>query len=260
MATSDLGTLGEKNGSPVEFTWSMPSLAPAALPWLAILGFLALKPNRRAAAWLILLPLGSVVVFTAFLTSLFPDFLLESISAFAFGFAAVWLLSGFWAGRNRLINFPCILLTLVLFGALAFACAQDWDSLAENGSSFVILMTVPAVANGMALILSGWLCRSCYKPVGLYVWLFVSMTAVWLLAVTPIFIIAEIAEHGRIHLTELFIPVLSVALVNFAILLPFLILSSASPFYRERLKALLHVKPTMPPALNSPAPGGVLRT
>jgi hypothetical protein len=37
------------------------------------------------------------------------------------------------------------------------------------------------------------------------------------------------------------------AAIHFATLLPFLILSSASPFYRERLKALLNVKPEPPP-------------
>jgi hypothetical protein len=43
-------------------------------------------------------------------------------------------------------------------------------------------------------------------------------------------------------------------LVNYAMLLPFLILSSASSFYRERLKALLHVKPEVPPTLNAAGP------
>jgi hypothetical protein len=41
--------------------------------------------------------------------------------------------------------------------------------------------------------------------------------------------------------------------VTFATLLPFLILSSASPFYRERLKALLNVKPEALPAIGAAA-------
>jgi hypothetical protein len=41
-----------------------------------------------------------------------------------------------------------------------------------------------------------------------------------------------------------------VATANFATLLPFLILSSASPFFRERLKALLNVKLETPPILS----------
>jgi hypothetical protein len=38
-----------------------------------------------------------------------------------------------------------------------------------------------------------------------------------------------------------------------------LILSSASPFYRERLKALLHVKPETPPLI-APLPDASLKT
>ena len=49
-----------------------------------------------------------------------------------------------------------------------------------------------------------------------------------------------------------FIPVgLFMAMVTFAILLPFLVLSSACPFFRERLKALLHLKPEGPPAIEA---------
>ena len=39
--------------------------------------------------------------------------------------------------------------------------------------------------------------------------------------------------------------------VSFATLLPFLILSSVSPFFRERLKALLHLKPEAPPVIEA---------
>ena len=64
VASSDLGALGSKEGLPVTYNWVLPSVAPLLLPWLVILGLLALKPNRRAAAWLIWLPLGCVIAFT----------------------------------------------------------------------------------------------------------------------------------------------------------------------------------------------------
>jgi len=76
----------------------------------------------------------------------------------------------------------------------------------------------------------------------------------------PFFLIALIVSGGRIAWSEFFVPVLAVATVNFATLLPFLILSSASPFFRERLKALLHVKPEVPPPLNMPLPDAQLKT
>jgi hypothetical protein len=52
---------------------------------------------------------------------------------------------------------------------------------------------------------------------------------------------------------------LFMAMFTFAMLLPFLILSSASPFYRERLKALLHVKSEAPPVM-APVPEASLKT
>jgi len=44
-----------------------------------------------------------------------------------------------------------------------------------------------------------------------------------------------------------------------SVLAPFLILSSANPFYRERLKALLGVKPDEPPPI-APLADGALKT
>jgi hypothetical protein len=41
--------------------------------------------------------------------------------------------------------------------------------------------------------------------------------------------------------------------ITFATLLPFLILSAASRLFRERLKALLHVKSAAPPAIGAAA-------
>ena len=58
---------------------------------------------------------------------------------------------------------------------------------------------------------------------------------------------ASITSGGQIPWSEFFIPILSVAAGNFLLLLPFLILSSANAFFRERLKALLPVSPPADP-------------
>ena len=68
-----------------------PALAPLLLPWLAMLGLLALKPNRCAAAWWIWLPLGCVIAFTLALLPVLPsgaNFFLDVIAALAVGLAA----------------------------------------------------------------------------------------------------------------------------------------------------------------------------
>ena len=72
------------------------------------------------------------------------------------------------------------------------------------------------------------------------------MAAFWLVIAVPFFLFVVIVSGGNGPLSswsEFFIPVFAMATANYATLLPFLILSSASPFFRERLKTLLHIKP-----------------
>src|SRR5208282_6576796 len=102
VAYADLGGLGSKQGAPVIYDWVPPSLIPQALPWLAILALLTLKPNRCASAWWIWVPLACVgglasapeTVVELLPSSQFGVFL-DLISALGFGVAAVWLLSSY---------------------------------------------------------------------------------------------------------------------------------------------------------------------
>jgi len=105
------------------------------------------------------------------------------------------------------------------------------------------------MASSLALSLGGLLCRGRYRPLGIYAWLFLVLAVAWLVITAPFFLFALVAAGGSIAWSEFFVPVFTVAVVNYATLLPFLILSSASPFFRERLKALLNVKPDAPPVL-----------
>ena len=50
VASADLGGLGVKQGPPAFYSWTMPSLMPLALPWLALLALLMLPPNRTGQA------------------------------------------------------------------------------------------------------------------------------------------------------------------------------------------------------------------
>ena len=262
VASSDLGGLGARIGAPVEYNWVLPGIAPLLLPWLVIMGLLALKPNRCAAAWLIWLPLGCVAALTV-LPPEMPggaDFLLDAIAALAFGFAAVWLLPSYLGQTHRILTFFCALFALAFFSGLAFVFRQGWNLLEANSLQTGIILSVGTLASAVALSLGGWICRARFRPAGFYVWLLLALLAVWFLIATPLFIIAEIADGGQIPLSEFFTPVLAVAAGNFALLLPFLILSSASPFYRERLKMLLNVKPVAPPPLSAPAPEAGLKT
>jgi hypothetical protein len=262
VALSDLGPLGSREGPPASYVWVMPGFAPQLLAWLIILGLLALKTNRLAAAWLIWLPLGCVMAFTL-APPLLPsgaDFFLDVIIALAIGYAAIWLLASQLRRQHGFLTFLCVLLALVVSSLLAFAFRLGADGAALETLPIGFLVAIGALVTSVALSLDGLICRHRYRPAGLYLWLFLLLVAIWLLVAAPFFVIALISSGGRIAGSEFFIPVLVVAIVHFATLLPFLILSSASTFYRERLKALLHVKPEVPPPLAAPPPDIGLKT
>ena len=101
------------------------------------------------------------------------------------------------------------------------------------------------------MVLCGLACRGRHRPFGLCLWLFLSLLAVWVAASALVYGLCRIASPGSVDYAPfLGIGLLMVA-VTFATLLPFLILSSVSPFFRERLKALLHVKPDAPAVSDS---------
>jgi len=261
VASADIGGLGSRDGSPVIYDWVLPGIAPLLLPWLAILGLLALKPNRCAAAWLIWLPLGCVIGLTLALPRILPDgadILADVISALAAGLGAVWLLSNYLRRQHRFVTFLCVLFAVAGFSVLTFASQQSLDLTGETLVAGIAL-AVGVLVTAVALGLCGLICRGRYRPFGLYVWLLLMLGVSWLVIVAPIYLCQMIATGGKIDWSEFLVPVLVAALFNYAALLPFLILSSASPFFRERLKALLHVKTEAPPVI-APVQDASLKT
>jgi hypothetical protein len=93
----------------------------------------------------------------------------------------------------------------------------------------------------------------------LYLWIFLSLLALWLVMLTPFFAFAMIVSGGRLPWQEFFVVVLVLTAAGFVTLFPFLVLSSANSLFRERLKVLLHVKPEAPPPLNAPLPDDQLK-
>ncbi len=255
VASADLGGLGAREGVPVPYTWVVPSVAPLLLPWLAILALLALKPNRTAAAWLIWLPLLCVMALSL-APSVLPsgaNFFLDVIAALAIGVAAVWLLSDYLRQSHRLLTFGCVLFALAGFSEFAFFSRQGANLLNAETPAIAIALAVGVAVSTVALTLAGWLCRKCYRPIAIYFGLLASLAILWLLVAAPLFFFAVVISGNDIPWSEFFVPVGVVAVCNFAVLLPFLILSSANPLFRARLKALLHVTPAAPPPLFTPA-------
>ena len=251
VASADLGGLGPKDGAPTEYTWMLPGLAPLLVPWLMILALLMVKSNRCLSAWLLWLPLGCVAVVTSLGSNWLPnsDFLLDSILALVFGLAAVWLLSNYLRRSHRVLTFFCVMLVLAVFSALAYVGRQGLEWTGVEIVQVGAVLGLGVLISTLAISLAGWICRGRYRPLALYLWLVLLLAALWLVLCLPFFLFASFSSGGQIQWIEFIPPVLLVSGVNFALLLPFLILSSANAFFRERLKALLNVRLEAPPIL-----------
>ena len=252
---------------------------PRLLPWLAILALLALKPNRGWSAWWIWLPLACLAAGCHCLQLTFrgspndvsaAELLLNIPLTLAFALAALWLLSSYLGGHNRLRTLLGSLVVLAAFMVFTFAATVGWGVVLEPLASlldprhcaatanvgllalpFLIPLVLPAPGVAAAMVLCGLACRGRHRPFGLFLWLFMSLLAVWVAAPGLAYVLWRIASPGSAgYAPFLGIGLLMVA-VTFATLLPFLILSAISPFFRERLKALLHLKPEAPPVIEA---------
>ena len=203
------------------------------------------------------------MAFTLVPTLILPSgmgFLLDVMGALAVGLAAVWLLSNYLRQSHRLLTFFCFLFTLAGFSALAAVAKQGMSLLNDETLEVGVVLAFAVPVSAAAVTLCGLFCRSRYQPVRVYLWLLLLLAGIWMVITLPFFLIEVMASSGGIQWSEFFIPVLAVSAGNFVLLLPFLILSSASPFFRERLKALLNVKPVAPPPLITPVPEVNLKT
>ena len=259
MAVSDPGGLGAREGSPVSYNWTLPSLLPVLLPWLVILLLLALKPNRCGQAWWIWVPIGCVAALSpvlqsemTFLPSGLADIVGGTVNALSFGLAAVWLVSCYLGWKHRLLAWLRILLTLGSVSVLTFVIRQSLEGAGVEMAQGGILLAAGAMITSVAITLAGLVCRGRYGPFRLCCWLIAALLVVWLVVIGPFFIFAMVFNPVGFPVEILIGTVLSVAGISFGTLLPFLILSFANAFYRERLKDLLHLGRQAPPPVVAP--------
>ena len=262
VAYADLGGLGLKQGAPVAYDWVAPSAIPRVLPWLAILALLLLKRNRCASAWWIWVPLvlvGGVASAPESVLGFLPPsqlgMFLEIIGALGFGLAAVWLLSNYLGWKHRMLAFLGVLLALGVFSLLVYMIGRGWDEIRGQTVAMVMSLAASALVMSAALTLAGLMCRGRYGWARLTLWLVAALSVLWLLVIGPFFIISVISSRGNVPLLAL-LPVIGVAVgIAFGVLLPFLVLSFVNGFYRERLKALLHLGGgEAPPMITPPLP------
>ena len=278
-----MGGLGATEGPPVSYNWTTAGLGLRLLPWLAILALLALKPNRGWSAWWIWLPLAVLAAGYHWLqltsqssagnvSAEALEIFLDVPVAWGFGLAALWLLASHLGGHHRFHTFLGSLAVLAVFFVFSFGATAGWGLVEEPVASLLdprhcaatasvgvmalpllVPLMLPAPIVAAALALCGLACRGRYRPIGLYLWLVLSLLAGWIAVSALLYAWCHVAFPGCAGYGPFFGIALPLAVVNFIVSLPFLILSSASPFFRERLKALLHVKPAVPTAVGPAA-------
>jgi hypothetical protein len=260
--------LGDKQGPYVEQTCAKSRAALPFIPFAGLLGLMALGRNRTRSAWWVWLAvaggLGVSGLFRSVFTSMGSidsqslDIFAQSINALTVGLGAVWLTAGYLGWRNRFLAFLGVLGVLVSVTMPSLVLNQEMLSLsslvdAAQAAQLILLSGFGALMLSIALFIAGLLCRGTYRWLRLGFSVVLSALAVSALVLGPIFIIALITSGGRLSVLEFFAPYFLIAGLLLALLLPFVILSLACPFYRERLKDLLHLRrPGLPPVAEQP--------
>jgi hypothetical protein len=262
-AYADLGGLGTKQGPPVAFVWRMPLLLPLMLPWLAVLVLLALPSNRNPHAWWIWVPLIGLVLLGAGLNaageSLSQEvfsYSVQTASAAAFGLTVLWLLGAGVARFCRALGIGSAALAFAAVSMLAFFVSPVSDLVADASrwepAVFLYLalfwLTGGVVFAG-ALNLTGRSCRSRTSRVRILLWLPLWLWVLWLAAGGLVSCVARLVSGENFDWTALLQAPIILALVSFATMLPFLILSFSNALYHERLMHLLRI-----PAVAAPPP------
>jgi hypothetical protein len=254
---------------------------PRLLPWLAILSLLALKPNRRASAWWIWLPLTLVVAGCYGLqlvaqgktneqTSNALEILWSGPVALAFGLAALWLMAPYLCGCGRFRGFLGILAVLTASIIFSFGASNGWAleweqiaslldprhaaATAHTGLAalpFVVPLVLPAPGLAAAIVLCGLASRRRRHPLELCLWLFLFLLVVWVAVSGLVYGVWWMVATGGVEYAPFLGIGLVVVAVTFATMLPFLILSVATPFFGERLKVLVQVEPEPPPIISA---------
>ena len=232
------------------FHWRWYYHVPTLPLWaLIVLLLVGPKANRHRRAWLILIPLGLVLIVWDMPLRLLsmPSETMETLGFFfvstAMAWSAVWLLGHWLAIRNRTITFFLIFGAMLAMGAASYAGRfERVDHVATMLIPFGLYVGVAA----LAMTLTGYICRdNCSMPrfLGwLLAWIFIiTMTPMLLYSLVMIMFLPGLEFLGMIAMM-IGVSTLFVGGTLYLITLPFVILAFKSPFYRERFEKLFRVK------------------
>ncbi|MCX6903434.1 MAG: hypothetical protein NTW03_08155, partial [Verrucomicrobia bacterium] len=152
------------------------------------------------------------------------------------------------ARSHRLLTFLCIPATLAISSLLVFSVRQDWGGeLIAEAIPVAVVLSLSVFVISVAMLAAGWVCRRCYRPFALVLWLSVALIVIWFVVAAPFFVVALIASGGQVPWVQFLSGILVMAGVSLAVLLPFLVLSFANFLFRERLKGLLNLQTAVLP-------------
>ncbi|NLH73858.1 MAG: hypothetical protein GX456_12460 [Verrucomicrobia bacterium] len=253
--------MGDKEGPRVNYEWVPPSLLPQFVPWIAVLLLLLLPANRRPQSWWVLLPMGVIWLIDAVLKAAAPeifsdanDYLALVLTSLAFGVAVLWLLAGYLAGLSRPVAFLVATLIISASSILAYLIRADLSELTPVTAVFVVALLILSLLTALALVLSSLMCKRVYRPTRFLAWFGIFLLGGWLVISSPfifVFLVVSLTQGGGPPTLEFLWGIVVFALLTFAVVLPFLLLSFVESRHKERFIALFGL-PRVPQ--NAPAP------
>jgi hypothetical protein len=235
----------------------MPNLLPVLLPWLVALGLLALPSNRNARAWWIWAPLVVVALLGFGVEAAFDaesndglSYIVQAVCAAGFGLTAIWLLGAGLARRCRALGIVLVALAFAAVSLLAFAVSPAGEQMRDlSGREPLLLLYLLLfwIAGGLvyagALNLTGRMCRKRFTRVRVSLRLPFWLWVMWIVAGGLLGGVVTLVSGSHFDWPDFAVGSVVLTLVSFGVILPFLILSFACPFYRDRLKSLLRLPP-----------------
>lgn len=259
MVSADIGEFGPQDGEPVTYRFHLLYHAQGMIPWLLLpLAFVALKENRtRQAAW-ILAPIALLAaVYSAVMRIVPMDSggvvqLNVMFAIMVVGFSMIWLLAERIGNRSRFVTF--LLAALIYFGFLGVTLLGSGfqkDVIAIAGLAAV---SIPAIL--LAFVIASPHCRKPFGAARFIITIGAALFFVLLVIFSVILFVFYPAQDRPMKdlMNELLIGCLFGSLIYYVVLLPFLILLLAHPFWRKRLEAVLGVQAKVPSQFSSCVP------
>jgi hypothetical protein len=159
----------------------------------------------------------------------------QELMALTFGLAALWLWYPCFARAPRFLAFLGTLLTVELFGLSSVAVGLVWCDDTEWGRILGTVAAFGAVLS-VAFHLAGWSCRARFSRRRFSLWL-----GLWIIACLAALLFAISMCLGGGPIREMTVEVLGASVTAFCVLLPYLMLSFANGFFRQRLVAILRL-------------------